>query len=212
MSGVWVVARFTLLITNVIHYFMFAFTGCLQNVIFNSFRLTDFRVSVNCFKVCLHWAKANFFSDLLRCSVWTLNWMSLYIGTKSNAWINWDDHENHYNALFKWFRQIFTARNEVAKVMFLHVSVILFTGRLVCVLSQHALQVVSQHALQQGWCYPSMPCSGRCLLLGEGSAPGGVCSGGWGKGVGVESRRLLYASYCNAFLFIVIFAQIINWW
>ena len=44
--------------------------------------------------------------------------------------------------------------------MFLHVSVILFTGG---VLSQHALQVVSQHALQQGG-----------LLLGGGSAPRGV--------------------------------------
>ena len=43
------------------------------------------------------------------------------------------------------------------KVMFLHVSVILFTRGVV---SQHALQVVSQHTLQQvsrGW-YPSMPC------------------------------------------------------
>ena len=42
--------------------------------------------------------------------------------------------------------------------MFLHISVILFTGR--CVVSQHALQVVSQHALQQvsRGSYPSMPC------------------------------------------------------
>ena len=42
------------------------------------------------------------------------------------------------------------------KVMFLHLSVILFTG---WVVSQHALQVVSQHALQQvSGGYPSMPC------------------------------------------------------
>ena len=66
-----------------------------------------------------------------------------------------------------------TVSNEVAKVMFLHLSVILFTGG---VLSQHALQVVSQHALQQ-----------RGLLLGGGGAcswgegvpaPGGVCTAG----------------------------------
>ena len=44
-------------------------------------------------------------------------------------------------------RNVFTVRNEVAKVMFLHVSVILSTGGM---LSQHALQVVSQHALQGG--------------------------------------------------------------
>ena len=45
--------------------------------------------------------------------------------------------------------------------MFLHMSVILFTGG-EGVVSQHALQVVSQHALQQvsggGYWYPSMPC------------------------------------------------------
>ena len=45
-----------------------------------------------------------------------------------------------------------TVRNEVAKVMFLQVSVCPQGGG---VLSQHALQVVSQHALQQvsggGW-------------------------------------------------------------
>ena len=44
--------------------------------------------------------------------------------------------------------KIITGRNEVAKVMFLHVSVILLTGG-GGVLSQHALQEVSQHALQQ---------------------------------------------------------------
>ena len=45
---------------------------------------------------------------------------------------------------------IITGRNEVvAKVIFLHLSVILFTeGGAGCV-SQHALQEVSQHALQQ---------------------------------------------------------------
>ena len=45
-----------------------------------------------------------------------------------------------------------------AKVMFLHMSVILST--LEGVVSQHVLQVASQHALQQvseEW-YPSMPC------------------------------------------------------
>ena len=71
--------------------------------------------------------------------------------------------------------------------MFLHVCVILFTGR-VGVLSQHALQVVSQHALHQvsrgcpvPWWW-SIPWGGGCLLPGEegllpwGTAPGGVCS------------------------------------
>ena len=67
------------------------------------------------------------------------------------------------------FLYLITVRNEVPKVMFLHVSVILFTGG---VLSQHALQVVSQHALQQGGLL-----LGGCLFHG-GSAPGGVCS--WG--------------------------------
>ena len=56
------------------------------------------------------------------------------------------------------FRNILTVRNEVAKVMFLHVSVShsVHGGG---VLSQHALQVVSQHALQQG-----DACSRGCLL------------------------------------------------
>ena len=55
-----------------------------------------------------------------------------------------------------------TVRNEVAKVMFLHMSVILFMGGVVSqhalqwggVLSQYALQVVSQHAFQQGGSAP----------------------------------------------------------
>ena len=60
---------------------------------------------------------------------------------------------------------IFTARNEVAKVMFLPVSV-----------------------CPRGGCYPSMPCNrspgGACLLGGVCSQGvpalgGGVCSGGW---------------------------------
>ena len=67
---------------------------------------------------------------------------------------------------------IITVRNEVAKVMFLHMSVILSMGG---VLSQHALQVVSQHALQQGGSAP-----GGCLLWGGllqvgVPAPGGGC-------------------------------------
>ena len=111
------------------------------------------------------------------------------------------------------FLYLITVRNEVAKVMFLHVSVILFTGG--GVLSQHALQVVSQHALQQGgllW--------GGCLFQG-GSAPGGVCSQGVPAlggllPVGVPAPRGSveppppkadgyccgrYASYWNTFLF-----------
>ena len=97
--------------------------------------------------------------------------------------------------------QLVTVRNEVAKVMFLHVSVILLTsggegGRLCypsmhcrwypsmpcrgCVLSQHALQVISQHALQQGVPAFEGVCSQRgCLLPGRGAcSQGGACSGG----------------------------------
>ena len=89
---------------------------------------------------------------------------------------------------------IFTVRNEVAKVMFLHVSVshsvqrgkaipaciaggipaCLAAG--VCVLSQHALQVVSQHALPA----PGGVCSS-----------GGACSRGGGCGDPPKSRQLL---------------------
>ena len=60
------------------------------------------------------------------------------------------------------------------KVMFLHVSVILFTG----VLSQHALQVVSQHALQQvlGGAIPACIAGGILACLAAGLR--GVCSGG----------------------------------
>ena len=66
------------------------------------------------------------------------------------------------------------------KVMFLHVSVILFTGGLV---SQHALQVVSQHVLQisggWGW-YPSMPCRWypRMPCMSPGGYPGPPQEGG----------------------------------
>ena len=64
------------------------------------------------------------------------------------------------------------------KVMFLHVSVILFTGG---VISQHALQVVSQHALlvSKGWgWYPSMSCRfpgphpGGAWVVWPGGSPG----------------------------------------
>ena len=73
----------------------------------------------------------------------------------------------------------FTVHNEVAKVMFLHMSVILFTG---------------------GGCYPSMPCSrspGGCLLRGD--APGG--GGGGGDPPQADAYCCgRYASYWNAFL------------
>ena len=86
-------------------------------------------------------------------------------------------------------RCFITARNEVAKVMFLHVSVILFMG---VVVSQHALQVVSQHALKQGVPAPGGICSRGCLLPGGVETPPpeaeGYCCG-------------RYASYWNAFLF-----------
>ena len=74
---------------------------------------------------------------------------------------------------------IFTVCNEVAKVMFLQVSV--HRG----VVSQHALQVVSQHALQQvsreclvpGGCLVGgclVPGVGGCLLWGDACSRGDV--------------------------------------
>ena len=61
------------------------------------------------------------------------------------------------------------------KVMFLHVSVILFTGRVV---SQHALQVVSQHVLQQvsGGGIPACLAGFQAHTQGEveGSGQGGL--------------------------------------
>ena len=80
---------------------------------------------------------------------------------------------------------VIIVRNEVAKVIFLHVSVILFTG---------------------GVCYPSMPCSRGVPALGGVPAqwgcllPDGVCSRGcllWGGGFAPggwrppQSRQLL---------------------
>ena len=96
---------------------------------------------------------------------------------------------------------MFTVRNEVAKVMFLEVSVCPLGGGVVVsqhalhvvsqhalqqvprghVLSQHALQVVSQHALQQvfrGCLLPGgVPAVGGGLLLGC-LVPGGLLPGG----------------------------------
>ena len=58
--------------------------------------------------------------------------------------------------------------------MFLHVSVILFTGG--GVVSQHALQVVSQHALQWGGGIPA------CLAAGGVPAQGGLLWGVYSQG------------------------------
>ena len=71
-------------------------------------------------------------------------------------------------------RRIFTVRNEVAKVMFLHMYVILFTGG--GVLSQHALQVVSQHALQWGCLLPGVACSRGVPTVADGRHPTGMHS------------------------------------
>ena len=71
---------------------------------------------------------------------------------------------------------IFTVRNEVAKVMFLHVSVILFTGG----------------SAVGGGCSRGV-CSRVCLLRGS-LRPGGACSSGaCSRGVWrpPQSRRLL---------------------
>ena len=84
---------------------------------------------------------------------------------------------------------LITVRNEVAKVMFLHVSVILSTGRWGCYPSMRCR-----------W-YPSMPCSRGGCSRGMPAPEGGVCSGGVEtppKADGYCCRR--YASYWNAFL------------
>ena len=76
---------------------------------------------------------------------------------------------------------IFTVRKQSCrKVMFLQVSVILFTGR---VLSQHALQVASQHVLQQvsGGGIQACLAGFQAHTQGGswgGSGQGGACSGG----------------------------------
>ena len=142
---------------------------------------------------------------------------------------------------------ISTARKRsCGKVMFLQVSVIVFTGG---VLSQHALQVVSQHALQQvsggglskhalqvsrpkpkgeveGDLARGVPalgavpaprgcllwggcCLGGCLLPGGVPAPGGCLLRGVPAPRGVWRPPCdgycceRYASYWNAFLFII---------
>ena len=90
-------------------------------------------------------------------------------------------------------------KRSCGKVMFLQVSVILFTG--VGVASQHALQVVSQHALQVS----------RPTPKGELE---GLARGSPGPHLGDVSQHALmqtlradgyccgrYASYWNAFLF-----------
>ena len=105
---------------------------------------------------------------------------------------------------------LITVRNEVAKVMFLHVSVSHSVHRKGRLLSQHALQVVSQHALQQGGLLlGGVPTPGGCSP-GRSASGGGACSKGgllW-KGGGVETPPKAdgyccgrYASYWNAFLF-----------
>ena len=85
---------------------------------------------------------------------------------------------NSFN-LVKNIITVITVRNEVAKVMFLHLSVILFMGG--GVLSQHVLQVVSQHALQQ--------------VSGGGWSGGGACS--WGGGVPGPGGGLLWGGVCS---------------
>ena len=108
--------------------------------------------------------------------------------------------ENHFQTLAH--KKInYHPQRSWGKVMFLHVSVILFTGGVV---SQHALQAVSQHALQQvsrggiPACLAGFQVHTQGEVKGSGrggggsSGPhlGGVCSRGcllWGGGVGVPA-------------------------
>ena len=63
------------------------------------------------------------------------------------------------------------------KVIFLHLSVILFTGGVV---SQHALQVVSQHALQVSRLTPKGEVEGSGLGGSPGPHLGGLQTHTWG--------------------------------
>ena len=85
-------------------------------------------------------------------------------------------------------RDIFTVHNEVAKVMFLHVSVILFTGEggaiPACIAG--GIPACLAAGLHGGACSegggvpaPGGFCSGGCLLW-RVPAPGGACP--WGGG------------------------------
>ena len=69
--------------------------------------------------------------------------------------------------------KVITVSNEVAKVMFLHVSVILFTGW-GWYPSMHCRWYPSMPC-SRGVCYPRMPCSGGVPALGE-CLLRGVCS------------------------------------
>ena len=115
---------------------------------------------------------------------------------------------------------IFTACNEVgAKVMFLHMSVILFMGG--GVVSKHTLAVASQHALQQvsrGGVSRSTPRGElRGLAWGVSSpTPGGVSRPTpWGRGIPACTEAETshgyccgrYASYWNAFLFAIAWTE-----
>ena len=89
----------------------------------------------------------------------------------------------HIPRFYDKLRCLLPPANEVwGKVIFLHLSIILFTGG-GRVVFQHALQVVSQHALQVfggEWWYPSLPCrwypSMPCMG-GPGPHPGGKLRG-----------------------------------
>ena len=91
------------------------------------------------------------------------------------------------------YERYYRPQRSWGKVMFLNVSVILFTGG--GVVSQHALQVVSQHALQQGgWGVVSQHALqvSRPTPRGEveGSGWGGLQSHTWGEAPGLHHGGL----------------------
>ena len=90
---------------------------------------------------------------MIRLIQFLLRWLTPYIS-------------HYYNLMIRllFLFLIITLRNEVAKVMFLHVSVILFTGGW-WYPSMHCRWYPSMPC-SRGVCYPSMPCSRGCLLLG----------------------------------------------
>ena len=82
--------------------------------------------------------------------------------------LNSEEIALHFREILRMFFAVFTVRNRsCGKVMFLQVSVIVFTGGGGGVVSQHALQV------SKG-VYPSMPCRS------PGPHPGGFQAQTWG--------------------------------
>ena len=119
--------------------------------------------------VCLVWMNINY-RPQREWNVFTSVCLSTEVEGMPGLTSSGSHRSGQYASYFNAFLYLITVRNEVAKVMFLHVSVILFTGW--GVLSQHALQVVSQHA-EGCACSRGVPARGVPALGGRVPALGG---------------------------------------